>query len=335
MLKRFIMKNAVLSFLFAALLVSGCADINLKLFSGKTDPLQEFVLSGSVKEKVLIIPVDGMISNYSDFSVLKEHAGMLESIISQLRCAEKDKDIKAIVLKVNSPGGLVTESDILYNELLKLKKKTGKKLVVSMMDIATSGAYMISLPADLITAHPTTVTGSVGVVFMRPKITGLMDKIGVSVDISKSGKNKDMGSPFKKASKEDDKLFQDVVDRLSHKFFAAVRKHRKISDENMEEVKTARIFLADKALKIGLIDKICYLDDAIKEAEKLAGLKKARVVIYRREYYPNDNLYNNSMSYGNGEKTSLVNLGVLQRLGSMKAGFYSIWEGCLPGENRY
>lgn len=326
---------ASLTLLGSVFILAGCTSIRLNLFTGKTEPLREFNLSGTGKGKVLIIPVDGLISNHADFSLVAEHPGMIENVISQLHCAENDDQIKAILLKIDSPGGLTTASDILYNEITKFKQKTGKKVVVSMMDFATSGAYMISLPADMVTAHPTTVTGSVGVIFMRPQISGLMEKIGMNVEVSKSGKNKDMGSPFRQPLPDEEAIFQHVIDSLNNQFLAMVKKHRAIDDKSMETIATARIFLAKDALKLGMIDKICYIDEALDECKSLSGLDKdAQIIIYRRKYYPNDNIYNTSLSQYKGSKISLINIGVLQNLGAVKSGFYCIWPGALDDGGR-
>lgn len=316
-----------------ALAITGCTSIKLNLFTGKSDPLQEFTLSGSGKDKVLIIPINGMISNSADFSLLSEHAGMLENITAQLQCAKEDPEIKAILLKIDSPGGLVTTSDILYKEISDFKKETGKIVVVSMMDFATSGAYMVSLPVDMITAHPTTVTGSIGVVFMRPQISDLMNKIGVKVDVSKSGRNKDMGSPFRQPTPEEDQMFQHIIDDFNKSFLDLVKKHRKIKPVDLQKIATARIFIAKDALKMGLIDKICYLNEALDECKSMAKLSKnAKVVIYRRKYYPNDNIYNTSLSKTTGHRISLINMGILNNLGAVKSGFYYIWPGAISGD---
>jgi len=319
---------------FAIAIFAGCTSIKLDILTGKTEPLHEFTLSGTGKNKILIIPVTGMISNHADFSFLVEHPGMLENIVSQLKTAADDASIKAVLLKVDSPGGLVTASDILYNEIVKFKKKTGKKIVVSMMDFATSGAYMLSLPADTITAHPTTITGSIGVIFIRSQFSGLMQKIGLSVNVSKSGKNKDMGSPFRQATLEEEEIFQHVINNLNKKFLNLVKKHRNVNKEDIKKIASARILMPEDALKLGLIDKICYLSDALNECKRLAKIPaNSRVVIYRRKYYPNDNIYNTSLSaYKGGSGKSLVNLGFLQQLGGIKTGFYCIWPGAIYNE---
>ena len=165
---------------------------------------------------------------------------------------------------------------------------------------------------------------------MRPQMSGLMDKIGIEMDVTKSGKNKDMGSPFRRPTKEEDQLFQGVIDKLNSRFMSLVMKHRKLTTENAKEVKTARIFIAEDAQKIGLIDKVCYLDDAIAEGKKIARIPKdARVVIYRRIRYPNDNIYNTSTSHYGGKNVSLIDTGLPDLKGTSQSGFYAIWPGAL------
>ncbi|MCK5843760.1 MAG: signal peptide peptidase SppA [Victivallales bacterium] len=320
--------------LIATALSSGCATVKVKLFTDKSSPLREVTLSGSSFRKIAVLDVTGIISSRDDVSLLGEKPGILESLVARLRVAESDPYVKAILIKIDSPGGLTTASDILYHEIMSYKRRSGNPIVVSMMDVAASGGYMAALPADVITAHPTTVTGSVGVIFMRPGFSGLMEKLGLSVDVTKSGKNKDMGSPFRKATKEEEHLFQNIIDDLDKRFLALVQRHRHLTPANLALVKTARVFLAEKAKKIGLIDKICYLDGALEECRRLAGLTKdARVVVYRRSRYPNDNLYNNNTSESEvNPSMSLVDLGAFKTLGSAKSGFYAVWPPAIGGD---
>jgi len=170
----------------------GCAAPNIKLFPDASDPLREFTLQGTDKGKLLIIPVSGIISDVAQKGMFRVKPSMVQEIVSHLRLAEKDDEVRAILLKIDSPGGSTTASDILYHEVMAFKKRTGAKIVAVMMDLATSGGYYISLPADSIIAHPTTITGSIGVIFIRPKLTGLMEKIGLGVEVNtptRSGKD--------------------------------------------------------------------------------------------------------------------------------------------------
>ena len=316
-------------YLFCLILVlavfsAGCAP-KIKLFPDATEPLREFVISGSAKEKVLVIPIQGVISDKPRGGIFKRPS-MVQTVVFQLRLAEKDQLVRAVLLKVNTPGGSATASDIIYHEIMNYKKRSGAKVVAAMMDLATSGGYYISLPADSIFAHPTTITGSVGVIFLMPKIDGLMSKIGVEVDIHKSGRNKDMASPFRQATEEERRLLQDLTDTLGDRFADLVKTHRKLNPEKMDQVTTARVYIAKDAQAAGLVDEVGYLSDALSRAKKLAGLSEdARVVVYRRTEYANDNIYNTVTTQSVNLDISLVNLGLPKALSSLDTGFYYLW----------
>jgi protease-4 len=251
---------------------------------------------------------------------------MVQEVVSQLRKAEDDPEVKAVLLKIDSPGGSVIASDLIYNEIVAFKQRKEAKVVVAMMGVAASGGYYISLPADFILAHPTTVTGSVGVLFLRPDVTGLMEKIGVDVNVSKTGKNKDMGSPFRQATEEEKKITQDLIDQLAARFLDRIAEHRKLGPKNLKEISAARIYLAHDALNLGLVDRIGYLDEAVSEAKKLAELPEdAKVVVYRRTEYPDDNLYNTATSLYEGRGLSIISLDLPGALAPLQTGFYYLW----------
>jgi protease-4 len=323
------MKSVMKKYLICLILVlasfsAGCAP-KIKLLPDATEPLREFVISGSAKEKVLVIPIRGVISDNPRGSIFKQPS-MVQAVVSQLRLAEKDQLIKAIILKVNTPGGSATASDIIYHEIMNYKKKSGAKVVAAMMDLATSGGYYVSLPADLIVAHPTTITGSVGVIFLMPKIDGLMSKIGVAVDIQKSGRNKDMASPFRQATEEERRLLQDLTDTLGNRFAKLVKTHRKINPKKLDQIITARVYIAKDAKAVGLVDEVGYLSDALSRAKKIAGLSEdARVIVYRRTEYANDNIYNTATAQSGNLDISLINLNLPKALSSLDTGFYYLW----------
>jgi len=316
--------------LLAIVTMFGCAGPRIKLFSDASDPLQEMTLEGTGKDKILMIPVTGVITDVSERTLMRTTPSVVQEVVSHLRLAEKDDRVKAVVFKIDSPGGNTTASDILYHEIAAFKARTGKKVVVSMMNLAASGAYYISLPADVIMAHPTTVTGSVGVILMRPEMSGLMQKIGVDVQVNKSGDNKDMGSPFRSATTEEDLMLQDLTDTLGKRFIGLVKKHRDINDTRLDAVADARIFLADDALEIGLVDRIGYLPDAVEAAKRIAELDDAaRLVTYRRTRYPDDNIYNSFTSAAHVDTAPLLDMGPINELLSLEAGFYYIWPPAL------
>jgi protease-4 len=309
------------------LFLIGCQGPRIRLFRSAEDPLREFTLEGDAKGKVLVIHIRGTISDAPRRRLVTTGPSMLQEVVSQLRKAEKDSEIKALLLKINSPGGSATASDILYNEIVAFKQKTGAKVVVAMMDVAASGGYYISLPADYILAHPTTITGSVGVLFLRPDVAGLIDKIGISVDVSKTGENKDMGSPFRPASDEEKRIVQNMVDHLGQRFLALIAEHRRIDPQSLKEISTARIYLADDALRLGMVDRVGYLSEAVSEAKKLAELpENAKVIVYRRTTFPDDNLYNTTTSQYESQGLSIVSLDLPASLTISQAGFYYLWQ---------
>lgn len=307
-------------------LIQGCASPKVRLFTDSTDPYQEYTLEGTGTPKVLVIQADGQIEEGPSQGLLRDRPGMVPDIVSQLRLAEKDDAIGAVVIKINSPGGSVTASDVLYHELNAFKEKTGVKMVAIFMGLAASGGYYIALPADRIVAHPTTVTGSVGVIFLQPKVEGLMDKIGVAVNVSKSGSNKDMGSPFRTSTDEETRLLQELTDRLGQRFIDLLTTHRTITPEALAEIRTARIFLADEARRLGMVDHIGYVADAIQSAKTLAGLPDdARVVVYRRVEFPDDTVYNTIGSKTGTAEPNLINIELPGSMGALDSGFFYIW----------
>jgi len=323
MTKRLILAACII--LGIALVSTGCVSPRVNLFSRAPEPFREQVLSGTGPDKILMIPVSGIISDHPQRDIFATRPGMVQDIVAQLDLAAKDTDIKAVLLKIDSPGGTVTASDILYHEIMAFKEKTGDKVVAMMMNVAASGGYYIALPADYIMAHPTTVTGSVGVIFMRPQVVGLMDKIGVGLAVNTSGKNKDMGSPFRPTTEAEKKLFQGLTDALGKRFISLVEERRHLNADQLAEVSTARIFLASDAMSHGLVDRIGYIDDAVKKAAQLAGLpEEARVVVYRRTQWPDDNLYN-SQQMIHGGQPALIDLGLPASITGHISGFCYIW----------
>jgi protease IV len=309
-----------------ALLTSGCGGLKINIGTDSRERLKEYTLQGRERGKVLVIPVRGFLSDVPSRGFLSERASTVQQIVSQLRLAEKDEQIKAVLLEINSPGGSTTASDILYHEIMEFKERTKVKIVASLMDVAASGGYYIALPADRIVAHPTTITGSVGVIFVTPKVTGLMEKLGLAVEVNKSGSQKDIGSPFRPSTPEEQNIFQELTDKMGRRFLDLVAKHRGMDQKMLTPISTARIYLADEALQLKLVDSIGYLSDAITQAKELAGLsKEARVVVYRRGEHSNDNLYNMSSSLYNGDSVSLVGVNLPEIIPTLSPGFYYLW----------
>jgi protease-4 len=205
-----------------------------------------------------------------------------DRVKEELEKASKDSHIKALVLRINSPGGTVSGSDVIWHELKAFKEEKKMPVVACLTGLATSGGYYVAQAADHIVAYPTCVTGSIGVIALKFNVKGLMDKVGVGDDLVKSGKWKDFWSPFRPATPEERQMMQEVIDHFYKSFVEVVAQGRKKNLEDTRRVADGRIFTSAQAKDLGLVDRIGYLDDALKLAHDLAGLKEAKVVRYHR-----------------------------------------------------
>jgi protease-4 len=211
---------------------------------------------------------------------LVEVKGMIldsRETVRQLRHFLKDDEIKAVVLRVDSPGGVVAPSQEIYEEVRKFAAK--KKIVVSMGSLAASGGYYISAPATLIYANPGTITASIGVIIKLSNIEALMDKIGIKATVIKTGKFKDSGSPVRELTVEDRAMFQSVIDSTHNQFVKAVAKGRKLPEDEVRRIADGRVLSGEQALALKLVDRLGTLQDAIEEAGRLAGIKGEPEVI--------------------------------------------------------
>ncbi len=211
---------------------------------------------------------------------LVEVKGMIidsRETVRQLRYFLKKDAIKAVVLRVDSPGGVVAPSQEISDEVAKFAKK--KKIVVSMGSLAASGGYYISAPATLIYANPGTITASIGVILKLSNIEALMDKIGIKSYTLKTGKYKDSGSPFRLLSAADRAMLQAVIDNTHEQFVQAVARGRKLPVEDVRKIADGRILSGEQAKALKLVDRLGTLQDAIEEAGKLAGISGEPEVI--------------------------------------------------------
>jgi len=313
--------------LIAALALAGCVFApEIKILGYPPDPLQEIVLEGTAEDKVLLVPIRGVIDTEMAEDPLRTKPGLLQETVSQLRLAEADPRVKAVVLLIDSPGGTVAASEILHHELAALAERGGKRLVACQLGVAASGGYYASAAAELIVAHPGTVTGSVGTIFIRPKVHGLMDKLGLAAEVTASGEHKDMLSPFRPTTPEEEAQVAAMIADMNARFLEVVAKSRGLSPEAVQQVAKGGIFSAPQALALGLVDQVGFVDDAIDAARTLAGLPaEARVVAYRRSYQPDDNAYNLATSSGGSGLPVLADLGLAGYLDSPRPGFHHLW----------
>lgn len=211
-------------------------------------------------DKVALVRIEGVILDS-------------KKAIEQLKRYKEDKSVKAIVIRVDSPGGGVVPSQEIYEEIKKIKEKGEKKVVISMGAMAASGGYYISCPADKIVANPGSITGSIGVIMELANIEGLLEKIGVKSVVVKSGKHKDIGSVLRAMSAEEKEILQRVLDDVHNQFIEAVAKGRGIKEDVVRGIADGRIFTGKQAKELGLIDEIGNLEDTIKIAARISGIK--------------------------------------------------------------
>jgi protease-4 len=232
---------------------------------------------------VALVNVNGAIvsGETADFDFTGNNAVAASgNIVTLIKRAARDPQVKAIVLRVDSPGGSVIGSDEIYHAL----KEAGKPIVVHMGSLAASGGYYVSMAADHIVAHPDTLTGSIGVISEFTNIEGLYEKLGLKSTIIKSGDNKDFGNPTSPFTGEDTKLWQTVIDETYENFVTIVADNRGMSVEEVKKLADGRVYTGRQAYALKLVDQLGYLDDAIDKASSLGGISgEPRVIEYRRQ----------------------------------------------------
>jgi protease-4 len=280
-------------------------------------------------DKIVVISVEGIISG----DILGPgHYTMVEYIRDQFEKAEKS-DVKAVILKINSPGGEVMASDEIYSLIKKFQDETKKPVIASMNSVAASGGYYVAAPCRWIVADEMTITGSIGVIMSTFNFRGLLDKVGVQPEVYKSGRYKDMLSGTRKESEitpAERKMIQDLIDETFQKFKKVVADGRDYSNglnkskgspgktlnTDWEDYADGRILSGDQAYKLGFVDELGNWDTAKKRALDLAGIKDANVVEYQQEFRLSD-LF---QIFGKAEKSSLkVDVGLTAPL--VKPGY--------------
>lgn len=313
-------KHIIAAFLFGlvSIALEGCVIVP-PLFGGGRGPVakQEVVPADGyfTKDEILILDLAGVVSiegSQGWFGVGEE--GMLVELKDRLLAAEDDPRIKAVILRIDSPGGGVTASDLIHHEILKFKKKTKVPVVAMMQDVAASGGFYIAMAADEVYAMPTTITGSIGVITMLPDLQGLSEKVGFGMRVIKSGANKDLGSPWRALSDQERTIFQTMIDKYYAQFLGIImasREGKGLTKERLAELADGRVFDGKTAAEAKLIDGVTYLDDVIEKTKKLAKIDDARVVSYEYPGSYRGNIYARSrtpkptLSIGGGDMNML------------------------------
>lgn len=242
--------------LYLASLVSGGTT------SGRLASLQ-------VGNKVALVKIEGLLVSS-------------ETIVDEINGYAEDSSIKAVIVRVDSPGGGVVASQEIYNALRNARGE-GKKIIISMGTVAASGGYYIAAAADKIVANPGSLTGSIGVKMEFANMEKLLEKIGVRGMVVKAGEYKDIGSPYREMTAEEQKLLQAVIDDVHSQFIEAVATGRNLAEADVRGLADGRIFTGRQALQLKLVDQLGDLEDAIRVAGELAGIKGKPVVVRREK----------------------------------------------------
>ena len=223
-------------------------------------------------DKIAIVEIKGVITQSS-------------GIIEEINQYQEDEGVKAIILRIDSPGGGVGPAQEIHREILKFKLKSKKKVVTSMGSVAASGGYYIACASDLIIANPGTITGSIGVLMEFTNIEELFKKIGIKGVVLKSGEHKDIGSPFREMTPEEKRIIQEVIDNVHRQFVQAVAEGRKMDREKVMQIADGRILTGEQAKQIGLVDQIGNLQDAIDIVAKMVGIEGKPNILYPKRRF--------------------------------------------------
>jgi protease-4 len=281
--------------------------------------------------RVAIVDVSGLIVNSNRNGLLRQGENPVALLRETLDAAAADAQVKAVILRINSPGGAVTASDAMYREVIRFRERSGKPVVALLMDVAASGGYYLACGADRIVAYPTSVTGSIGVIMQTLSVKPGLTRIGVLADAITSGPNKDAGSPLSTLTPEQRAVLQQLVDDFYARFVAVVRQRRPgIEAANLALVTDGRVFSGEQAAALGLVDRTGDLEDAFAEAKQRAGLGSADLMLFHRPLRHVGSPYAATPTSGVAEGTQ-INLAQINLdasgggLVDAPVGFYYLW----------
>ncbi len=276
---------------FSLLFLSGCISVDL---SRRERPLEETTVSGEGADKILLLPIEGVLLEGDAPGGLfaPDRQSTTSLVREQLDKARRDDDVRAVVLRINSPGGTVTASDVVHREILRFKREKGVPVVAHLMGVAASGGYYVAMAADEVRSEPTSVTGSIGVIFVNVNVSGLMEKIGVEDQTLVAGRSKDAGSMLRPMRREERAQLQSILDDMHARFREVVAAGRPaLAADAVETLSDGRIYSAPQALDAGLVDAVGGLSETVTVAERRAGLARSRVVTYHRPREWKKNVY--------------------------------------------
>jgi protease-4 len=247
--------------------------------------LNEVWAWGRGKAKVVQIPLRGMIMLGEEEGMFSRSFGNADGCLAAIRRAANDPDVRALILDIDSGGGGITACDVIHQELLAFKASSPGRRVVSILgDVAASGGYYVAAPSDAIIAHPTTLTGSIGVLLQSVNLRGLAEKLGIRDETIKSGPDKDLLNPLHDLTAGQRQMLQDVVNELHERFVGIVASGRGLREEDVRKIADGRVFTGRRALELGLVDEVGHWDRALSKTAELLGEQDIKVYRYERAF---------------------------------------------------
>jgi len=316
------------------LLLSGCGRLRFVVDAvPAVDDLTEtpVLADGSTgwnADKVALIDVSGVLIDAGGSRFLGPAENPVARFVESLNMARRDARVKAVIVRINSPGGAVTASDVMYRELKHFKDETGKPVIILMADVAASGGYYLACAGDVIIAHPTTVTGSIGVIIQTINFSEGMRRIGIRADSITSGPNKAVGSPFEPMPAEHRALLQGIVNEFYGQFVTVVQTHRTaLGEAHLAEATDGRVVTGTRALEIGLVDQLGDLRTALATAKQRANLSKAVLVKYHRPLEHVGSAYAETPMAGSPvSQINLLQLNLESGSLATQPGFFYLWD---------
>jgi len=279
-----------------------------------------------VSDKILVLDVDGILLNQQENLLFGLGENPVGLFVEKLDKAKEDTNLRAVVLRINSPGGGVTASDIMYSKLVEFRRTKKVPVIAVLEDVGASGAYYLACGADQIYAHPTSVVGSIGVLVQTVSFAGTMDKLGIDAKAVTSGPRKDLASPLKPLDAEDLAILQNMVDEYYKRFLDVVARARpKIPADDLKKLADGRVFTGEQAKANGLVDELGYLDDIIVLAKKVGGSERAKVVMYHRPWGAKATAYSQMPSAP--AQINLLNVTVPNVIDFSRPQFLYLWTG--------
>jgi len=288
-------------------------------------------------DQVAVIDVSGLIINAEKPGLIQRGENPVSELHEKLQEAAKDARVKAVILRLNTPGGGVTASDVMYRDVIRFRQESGKPVVALMMDVTASGGYYVACAADRIVTYPTSVVGSIGVIMQTISVKPALSKIGIHAEALTSGKNKDAGSPLSTLTDDQRQVLQNLVDDFYARFVELVRHARPgIPQERFAEVTDGRVVSGTQAVALGLADQAGDIFDAREVAQQLAGIDHADLIVYHRrlEYAGSPYALTHHGPGPGAQSGTQVNLMQLNLAGSLPGfntpggpvGVYYLWQ---------